>query len=215
MTTREVFHADALAWLAANPAPEGASVVTSMPDVSEVPMGFDAWRAWFLECAKRVIAWVPERGVSVFFQSDVRHEGEWVDKGYLVLRAADELGAHVLFHAIVCRKPPGTLATGRATYSHLIAVSRTKRPPKAPRADVLESAGHMTWSRAMGVRACAAACEYLRDETETRVVVDPFCGYGTVLAVANDMGFSAIGVDSSEARCKKARALRLPPSALD
>jgi hypothetical protein len=37
-------------------------------------------------------------------------------------------------------------------------------------------------------------------------VVDPFCGRGTVLAVANAMGFDAIGVDLSAKRCRAARA---------
>lgn len=57
----------------------------------------------------------------------------------------------------------------------------------------------------MGVTACEVACRYLRDETETAVVVDPFCGRGTVLAVANAMGFDAIGVDLGARRCRAAR----------
>ena len=35
---REVVHADALVWLAETAAPPGASVVTSLPDASEVPV---------------------------------------------------------------------------------------------------------------------------------------------------------------------------------
>jgi hypothetical protein len=59
----------------------------------------------------------------------------------------------------------------------------------------------------MGVRACEVACSYLRDEIGARVVVDPFCGRGTVLAVANEMGLDAVGVELSAKRCKAARAL--------
>jgi tRNA G10 N-methylase Trm11 len=65
----------------------------------------------------------------------------------------------------------------------------------------------MPWSRAMGVTACRVACQFLRDETETRVVVDPFCGRGTALAVANAMGFDAVGVDLGAKRCRAARKL--------
>jgi DNA modification methylase len=61
----------------------------------------------------------------------------------------------------------------------------------------------------MGVNACALACRYLRDETSTRVVVDPFCGHGTVLAVANAMGFEALGIDRSSRQCKAAKRLVL------
>ena len=62
----------------------------------------------------------------------------------------------------------------------------------------------------MGVTACEVACQFLADETESRLVVDPFCGKGTVLAVANTMGFDAIGIDLSAKRCRAARALTLP-----
>jgi DNA modification methylase len=44
-------------------------------------------------------------------------------------------------------------------------------------------------------------------ETSTRVVVDPFCGSGTLLAVANALGLDAIGVDRSARACSAARRL--------
>jgi tRNA G10 N-methylase Trm11 len=38
------------------------------------------------------------------------------------------------------------------------------------------------------------------------VIVDRFCGRGTVLAVANEMGFDAIGVDIGGKRVRAARS---------
>ena len=75
--------------------------------------------------------------------------------------------------------------------------------------DVLDDAGLMTWSKAMGVAACVLACRYLRNETQTRLVVDPFCGHGTVLAVANVMGFEGLGVDRSSRQVRAARKLTI------
>jgi hypothetical protein len=215
---RDVVQAEALGWLEAHPAEAGTSVITSLPDVSEVPeLSFDAWRAWFIDAARRVIRWVPPDGVAVFYQSDIRRGGTWVDKGYLVARAADDEGAPLLWHKIVCRRPPGTVAYSRASYSHMIGVARVERPmPRAPGPDVLVGAGFMPWSKAMGVEACRLACRFLKDETPTRLVVDPFCGVGTALAVANRFGFDALGVDRSSRRCRAARKLRLdagPPGA--
>jgi hypothetical protein len=91
----------------------------------------------------------------------------------------------------------------------MLCVARAPRPtPKRPGPDVLPDAGLMPWSRAMGVRACEAACAYLRDEVAERsVVVDPFCGRGTVLAVANAMGLDSLGVELSAKRCRAARSL--------
>ncbi len=209
MTTRRVIQAEALSWLDANPADDGVSVVTSLPDVSELPeLGVAAWRAWFVGAVRRVVRWVPASGVAIFYQSDVRQGGAWIDKGYLVMRGGEEEGATVLWHKIVCRKPPGTIALGRPSYSHMICLSLTPRhAPRRPGPDVLPDAGYMPWSRATGVSACRVACRFLRDETPTRTVVDPFCGRGTVLAIANAMAFDAVGIDISAKRCRAARAL--------
>jgi hypothetical protein len=74
--------------------------------------------------------------------------------------------------------------------------------------DVFE-AGFMPSVRSMGVEACRIACRFLRDSTPTRTVVDPFCGMGTALAVANAFGLDALGVDRNVKRCRAARALVL------
>ena len=48
MPQREVHHGDALAWLGARETLTGASVVTSLPDASELPaLEFAAWQRWF------------------------------------------------------------------------------------------------------------------------------------------------------------------------
>lgn len=207
---REVVQADALAWLREQRAEPTDAIVTSLPDVSELPElgSVAAWKSWFIETAALVMSW-PEPGLpSLFFQSDVRHQGLWLDKAFLVQQAAERVGASLVFHKIVCRKPPGTLTQGRASYSHLLAVSLGPPIiPRKPSADVLPDAGGMPWSRAMGTRACEAACRFLLDETTARRVVDPFCGKGTVLAVANSLGLDALGVELSGKRCRAARKL--------
>lgn len=207
---RTIINQDAIPWLQepANRIPQ-ASVVTSLPDISEVPQrGFDGWKAFFGEAARLVAAWVPDDGVAIFFQSDIKHEGRWLDKGYWVQRALEDTGSKLLWHKIVCRRPAGTVTYGRASYSHMLCFSRGV-VPAADRsfADVLPEAGHMPWTRAMGTNACLAACKFVAQQTTCRTIVDPFCGYGTALAVANAMGMTAVGVELSARKCRKARAL--------
>ena len=48
---------------------------------------------------------------------------------------------------------------------------------------------------------------FILDQTPTRTVIDPFCGWGTVLAVANALGLAAIGIDLSARMCRRARTL--------
>jgi hypothetical protein len=207
--TRQIIRAEALAWLAAHDASARTSIITSLPNVSELPVrDLEVWRAWFMGAAERVLRWLPADGIAMFYQSDIRHAGVWIDKSYLVMRAAETVGASLLFHKIVCRKPPGTISHRRAGYSHLLAFAHAPRPRIAhPGPDVLGEAGAMPSSKSMGVAACRLACRFLREETETRTVVDPFCGHGTALAVANAFGFDAIGIDTSARQCRAARAL--------
>src|ERR1700689_1896235 len=113
MPKRTVVQADAIAWMAENEAPNRSSVVTSLPDVSELSqLDFDAWREWFLAAVRRVVRWVPAGGVAIFYQSDIRIAGAWIDKGYLVMRGAEEERANIVFHKVVCRKPAGTIGMG-------------------------------------------------------------------------------------------------------
>lgn len=207
---REVHAAEAIAWLRARGRIEGACAVTSLPDVSEVNLGLEPWRAWFLEAVRAVIEAVPADRAAVFFQSDIRRDGRWVDKGALVVRAAEDAGAGVLFHKIVSRRPPGLVTTGRPGFTHLIAVSRELRCP-GPLAipDIIVDAGRQPWVRAMGIRAAAHAVRFARDEARAERIIDPFCGVGTVLAVANRLGLPAIGVELSVRRCALARELEV------
>ena len=208
---RTVHHGDALPWLRAAGTLAGASVVTSLPDLSEVPaLGLDGWRRWFDEAAVSTMQGVPDEGVAIFFQSDVNRAGLWVDKGAMVSRAAERAGMALLFHKIVCRKPPGTLTYGRASYSHLLGFARVLRPTlRRATPDVLPDGGFQPGPKAMGVLACVDACRFVLTQTTTRTIVDPFCGFGTVLAVANALGLDAIGVDLSARMCKRARRLSI------
>lgn len=194
--------------MTANPAEPGTSVVTSLPDVSEIAgQDLDAWRAWFVGAARAVIEWAD---FAIFYQTDIKANGVWIDKGYLVSRASEDAGANVLWHKIACRKPAGTVGLGRPSYAHMIAVTRgAPIAVRHPGPDVLPSVGTMTWSRAMGVDACRVALAFLRHDTPTRTVVDPFCGRGTVLALAEELGFEAVGIDIGAKRCRLARSLRL------
>ena len=207
---RIVHHGDALDWLRAQGRLAGASLVTSLPDVSELSgLGLDGWRRWFVAAATAVLRSVSDDGVAIFFQSDIRRGGVWIDKGALVADAARDSGMSLLFHTIVCRLPPGTLTSGRASYAHLLGFARAPRPLRRATADVLPDGGFKPGPKAMGVNACVAACRLVRDETSTRTVVDPFCGWGTVLAVANALGLDAVGVDHSARMCRRARTLEL------
>lgn len=204
--TRVVHHGDGIAFLQRAPLPPDHAIITSLPDHSELPdLGVEGWRRWFVDTVQLACGAVADDAVAVFYQTDVKHDGRWVDKGHLVLCGADAAGSHALWHKIVCRVPPGTTTFGRPAYAHLICVSRARRlAAGASTPDVLPSLGTMTWSRAMGAAACEVAVKFVAS-VGARVVVDPFCGMGSALAAANAHGLDAIGVELSRRRAAGAR----------
>lgn len=213
---RAVHTGDALAWLAARGEFTGTSVVTSLPDVSELGgMSLAAWRGWFIRAAKACLQATPPDGLTVFYQTDIKRDGAWVDKGYLCARAAEEAGVPLRWHKVVCRTAPGHTTYGRPAYAHLLCFSRgVAAEPEQSTPDVLPVAGHMTWARAMPVGACVLSCRIILADTRTRTVLDPFCGMGTVLAVANALGLSAVGVEKSPKRAERSRQLIIPKAML-
>jgi hypothetical protein len=210
--SRIVHAGDGVAWLeAARPLPPDHAIVTSLPDHSELPeLGLDGWRRWFVDVAALACAAVADESVAVFYQTDVKHEGRWIDKAFLVQLGAERSGGALLFHKVVCRVAPGRTTFGRPAWAHLLAFSRALRlAPGRATPDVLPEPGAMTWARAMPVAACDAVARFLVADTRCRTVVDPFCGLGTMLAVANGHGLAAIGVERSPKRAARARTLVL------
>jgi hypothetical protein len=173
-------------------------------------MTLPQWKTWFTDAAALVLEKCPDNGLTIFYQTDIKVDGQWVDKSFLCQLAAERMGHTLVAHKIICRAKPGVVRFGRPAYSHLVCFSKTVRPEVAKSfADVLPEAGETTWTRGMGVKACELACQMVITYTDTKTVVDPFCGHGTVLAVANSMGLKAIGVELSLKRAKKARTLAL------
>lgn len=208
---REVIHGDAIEWLLANPSLAQTSVVASLADVSELGCTIDRWRAFFRAAARASLRATADEGLCVFIQTDIKHEGRWISKAGIVLAAAEELEIPLVFHKIVCRRPPGTRIHGRPGYTHVLAFSRRAVDDASrPTPDVLPDLGEMPWSHSIGTRAAETAVDAIRQLSPTTVrIVVPCCGIGTILAVANQRGFDVIGIESNRKRAELARTFTL------
>ena len=71
-TQRTVINADAMAWMQAQTGPFSGSVVTGIPDISEVSLPPDEYRKFFLEAVELILRRTPTDGVAVFCQTDCR-----------------------------------------------------------------------------------------------------------------------------------------------
>lgn len=208
---REVIEADAILWLTKYEPKPQTSFITSLPDVSEFKdRDLIKWKGWFVDTTKLILEKMTVDGVAIFFQSDIKVDGIWIDKGYLCQKGAEESGHHLLFHKIMCRSTLGTLSYGRPAYSHMLAFSKTPiKDLKAPSTDVVFDLGEKTWERGMGINACRIAADFLIANSTTKTVVNPFCGEGSVLAVMNALGLDAVGIDRSKRCCEKAKTLEV------
>lgn len=208
-SSRVVYCEDALVWLERADILTGSSLVASLPDISEFPQhSLSQWKEWFVSAAKLLLSKTPNDGVAVFYQSDIKSDGTWIDKGFLCQSAAASLGFDTLWHKIGCRVPPGNSSFGRCGYSHILCFSRGVRAAvNKSSADVLPSIGEKTWERGMGLDACRLVARFIAEETSCRTLVHPFCGEGGMLAVANAMGLNAIGIERSPKRAEAARRM--------
>lgn len=208
---RTVHCADGLRWLATNPLPADHALLTSLPDSSELRrLGFLQWCEWFRSACEAVLRATPSRSAAIFYQTDVKREGLWVDKAFLVQQGAVSAGVPLVWHKIVCRAPAGMATGGRPGYAHLLCFSgELREAAQHATPDVLPELGRMTWPRAMGQAAVEFAVTWLREHAGARVVVDPFCGVGTALAVANRQGLDAIGIEIAARRAALARGLQV------
>ena len=95
---RVVHQGDGIAFLERGPLPPDHAIITSLPDHSEVPaLGVDGWRRWFVDTVALACRSVADDAVAVFYQTDVKHDGRWIDKGHLVLCGADAATSVVTF----------------------------------------------------------------------------------------------------------------------
>ena len=156
----------------------------------------------------------------------------WLDKGFLATLGARAVGAATVWHRIVNASMPSQVRNGRPGFARLLCFSRAHRCVAAG-VDVLPTRGHMSYGAAAGEAAVSAAVQYVllahaqertppaHAEGEAAptqaegkatgeaaaarpLIVGPFCGQGTVLALANAWGCDAMGVDTNRSRCKVA-----------
>jgi len=66
--------------------------------------------------------------------------------------------------------------------------------------------GHQIWKKGSGLETCLLAIQYAKS-LGTQCIIDPFCGKGSVLAVANYLGLNSFGVEIKANLANDAMAL--------
>jgi len=180
--------------------PPHNTIVTSLPDAADLDWPIPAWQSWFLEAARLCLEVTPGDGLTVFYQTDRKHGGEWISKAGLLLG----LGRRLLWHKTVLRRPAGSKSIYRPGYAHLLAFSETGTVGR-PSADVIPPSRSESPDGMPG-----AVISYLLPYALRfgPAICDPFCGLAPLLARAEHMPFARItGIEINPAVAEAARAL--------
>lgn len=228
---RTVLQRDAVEWmeqLGPEGFPERACVVTSLPDWSELKKGqkvsLKHYLDWFQKAVQFIFHCCQQGTLVIFLQTDIMTGGQWIDKAALICKEADAAGQILLWHKITF--DPDAVEMPRrgasADYSHLLCFIKPRRHGHGRQCDGRSAGsafdarcsvpdllprGRKVYAQGMGTEALSRILRWVVAQTDVQVVIDPFCGRGTVLALANELGVAALGVDVDAACVKAAERL--------
>lgn len=203
MGNRTVICADATKWI--KEQKEFDSVLTSLPDKEETNMQEKEWTEFFINSVSEIIN--KTKNYAIFYQTDRKIDGRLIDKSFLLNKGNERAVGKVLFHKIALRKPVKAKDLFRPTFTHILGFSKNLKSGKCI-PDVIER-GKMIYNNAMGLTACKIFLEFIKNNSDTKTITDPFCGQGSILAVANKLGFDAVGVDILQKQVDKAKKIKI------
>mmetsp|Transcript_23164 Transcript_23164/g.39201 ORF Transcript_23164/g.39201 Transcript_23164/m.39201 type:complete len:324 (-) Transcript_23164:81-1052(-) len=228
---REVVQQDAMTWLCESDEPFDGSIFTGIPDMLDVHETCSKarrkavgalqlameYKEWFRACAMRLFSRLAVGQCAVFSQTDsrvVQEEGgrvvEWLGKCHLLCSVAEEVaGVQLLWHKIALDSAAAP-CSHRPGFTHVLCFGKqfSFKVSAFLTPDVLDR-GRMTWLKATGLEVCLLGVLFLRHVVGAPLVLNPFCGHGTILAVANYFGMPARGVEVLPKRCRRSRSLDL------
>jgi len=164
------------------------------------------WQAWIRKTCKLLASSLSDKGVIIFYQTDRKHQGALIDKKSLISAEFHRLGYRTIMNKVILKQEPETINLFRPTFSTLFGFSKATNSGKAT-PDVIYS-GDMVYKNAIGLNACKLSLEFIQKQVGKTLIVDPFCGQGSILKIANDMGLDALGVDIMQEQCDKAINLK-------
>ena len=200
---RTVFCDDAHKWLENNK--NNKAIITSLPDMEEVGLNLKEWQEWIKKTCLIISSALNDDGIVIFYQTDRKYKGSIIDKKTLISQIFFELGYKSIFNKIVLKQKIETVNLFRPGFTNMFGFSKNIKSGKAT-PDVINS-GKMIYKNAMGLDACKVAIDFIKTKINPEEILDPFCGQGSVLKIANENGFDSVGVEILREQCKKAKLL--------
>lgn len=212
---RRIICTDALPWLNENKGL--GAIFTSLPDYEAADYG--SWRGshecnpveyyeqWFIDAAHACMQATAPGCPTIFYQTDRKHDRELISKTALLSYAAylyADDRRPLLWHKIIERKNVDRYRPG---IIHMMAFGDAKKKcgPGVATADIFKR-GDAYEKDSFSYQAIRVALNFCSRKTDT--IIDPFCGTGSMLAIANEeYGMNAIGIDIDSDKCVIAQSL--------
>ncbi|MHB1952418.1 MAG: hypothetical protein ACYCOU_01615 [Sulfobacillus sp.] len=207
---RTIICADAMDWLRRQRDQSIGNVITGICDLDEMPgqTSLEDYRRFFFEIAKLIMKKVRPENYAIFIQTDRKYQGTWVDKSHWLNQCAESVASELKWHRICLTRDVGSTDLHRPTFSHMMCFSRVGRPGAAfP--DVLPVGHKRLYKNATSLVAADYAVRFVKENARDPTIIDPFCGRGTIPAVANAYGCPAVGIDIDPDQCAQSQKLAL------
>lgn len=202
--------ADALDWLQQPQNMKHGAIITGPPDPAEIGMDPHDYPAWLDQVLTLSLRATKGGTPCTFIVTDRKADGGTISKAHAAMTLAHDHGMRLLWHKVVLRRDPGKVDLHRPGYSHLLAFGDDRVRPGTATPDVIPT-GQRLYANGTDTRAATVAIRHAL--LHTTHITDPFCGRGTIPALAAAMGATAVGVDIDPAQVERARALQVRPRA--
>ena len=190
---------DAMAWLYGKK--NVGAIVTGIADSNEIGISVKEWIPWFRHLTALCLNATSEDCPCVFIQTDRKEGGRWLSKAAMTMKVAELMGFRLLWHKISLRHQPGTIDMFRPGYTNMLAFSQEAKIGKAT-PDVIPP-GRLVYENATNWDAAMVGVEFAKRFTNK--LVDPFCGRGTIPAIANGLGMDVTAVDIDKDQIEEAK----------
>ncbi len=172
------YHGDAIEWLNNQIDNSLSTVITGLPDLSEITdyvSDMEGYKSFLNHIVTLIGNKVRDDQYIIFIQTDRRHNGVWIDKSFEIMKTMESIGIPLRFHKIVCSSK--TLDLYRVCYSHILCFSKTRKY-SIPFRDIIP-ASYKTWANAVSITVLVELGKFLNKQGVTHII-DPFAGYGTI-----------------------------------
>jgi DNA modification methylase len=198
---KTVICADSFEWLPANR--NVGAIITSLPDASEIGIeNLNEYEKWVRRAATECFLSASVGCPVIFVQTDRRKSGRQFSKSMLLQNIAAELGWFLVWHKIELSQEIGKSNLYRPTFRHMLCFGKVKITAGQATPDVIPPSKRL-YEMAFGFEAARVCVDFCKKFSNH--VCDPFCGHGTVLHVAEEMGADSVGVDIDPKCCEVAK----------